>query len=332
MRVKKLPLPALLLLLSVTFFGIFLVLIEKREEVIVHIPKGLTAKEIAKILKKEGIIEDELGFFLLLRIKNAERKLISGWYRMKRGIEPEEVIDILTRGKRVMVPVSIPPGSNLREIAGIVEKALGIDSLEFLKLAHDKRFMEECGVYDAPSLEGYIYPETYVFAKGEDARFVLRVMVKRMFEVLDDSIPLRAGEMGLNIHQLLTIASLIEEEAQVDEERPIIASVIYNRLKRGMPLQIDATVQYALPHHKPRLFYKDLRIESPYNTYLHRGLPPGPIASPGIKSIRAAIHPARTDYLYYVSRGDGTHIFTRTAREHINAKRRVKRKWKRGGS
>ena len=224
----------------------------------------------------------------------------------------------------IRVKVIIPEGLTIEETAHILKESADVDSAGFVNLAKDEYFVRSSGI-NANTAEGFLFPNTYIFTKGETPSYVLQVMIKKSLNIIDDSLRERAMEMGYTVEQIMTIASMIEKEAMLDRERPIIASVIYNRLKKRMRLQVDATVQYALPEHKNKLLYSDLKVDSPYNTYIHKGLPPGPIASPGLKSIEAAFHPANTSYLYYVSRGDGTHIFSKTMKAHIRAKRRVER-------
>ncbi len=290
----------------------------------VKIPKGANLKEIANILKKNKVIQDKEGFIVLVKLYGKGEKLQAGWYKFSYIMNPRKVLATLLKGPMVKVKVVIPEGLTIEEIAHILKQKADIDSLNFVNLARDDFFVHSAGI-NANTAEGFLFPNTYIFSKGESSSSILSVMIKKTLNIIDDSLRERAMEMGYTIEQIITVASMIEKEAMLDRERPIIASVIYNRLKRRMRLQVDATVQYALPAHKNKLLYSDLRVKSPYNTYIHRGLPPGPIASPGLKSIEAAFHPARTHYLYYVSRGDGSHIFSKTMKAHIKAKRRVQR-------
>ena len=187
----------------------------------------------------------------------------------------------------------------------------------------DPEFCKTLGV-DAESLEGYLFPETYKFSLMMAEEQVIRRLVKQFQRVFDSQMRAQASRMGMTVHETVSMASIIEGEAQVGDERPIISAVYHNRLKKRMRLQADPTVQYAIVDGPRRLFYKDYRIDSPYNTYRHRGLPPGPIMSPGEASLRAALYPAEVNYLYFVARGDGSHIFSRTTREHEKAKRETR--------
>jgi UPF0755 protein len=193
-----------------------------------------------------------------------------------------------------------------------------------MEFVHNSAYIESLGI-NAPSLEGYLFPESYLITYGADSRDIVEMMVAHFFDVFTQDMKERAEELGFTMEEAVTLASLIEKEAACEHEKPIISGVYHNRLKKGLLLQCDATIQYILPKRKPRLFYSDLQIDSPYNTYIYKGLPPTPIASPGRSSIIAALWPASTDYLYFVARGDTTHIFSRTLEEHNEAKRRVKR-------
>ena len=212
----------------------------------------------------------------------------------------------------------------MRQIAGVLQKAIEIDSARFVTLAQNPGFFGKLGVH-APSLEGYLFPDTYRFYWQTPEEKILETMVKRFHQVFADSLKQRATQLRMSVHQVLTLASIIEKEAQVPLERPLISGVFHRRLKLGMPLQADPTVIYALGGRKRRLSKADTRVNSPYNTYLHRGLPPGPICNPGRDSILAALYPVKVDYLYFVAKGDGTHIFTKSLNSHINAKNRIRR-------
>jgi len=315
----------ILFILLVAFIFTLILLPHKHIGVItIKIPKGANLKEIADILKKNRVIQDKEGFIVLVKLHRKGEKLQAGWYKFSQMMNPRKVLTILLEGPIAKVKVVIPEGLTIEKIAHILKQEADIDSLTFVNLSRDVFFVHSSGI-NANTAEGFLFPNTYIFSKGESSSSVLSVMIKKTLNIIDDSLRERAMEMGYTVEQIITVASMIEKEAMMDKERAIIASVIYNRLRRKMRLQVDATVQYALPEHKNKLLYSDLRVKSPYNTYIHRGLPPGPIASPGLKSIEAAFHPARTRYLYYVSRGDGTHIFSRTMKAHIKAKRRVKR-------
>ena len=198
-----------------------------------------------------------------------------------------------------------------------------MDSAAFVELAYDSAFCRGVGIA-APSLEGYLFPDTYYVPRNIRARTMIETMLARFRAVFDDSLAQRTRQIGFTAHEILTLASIIEREARVEEERPIISGVFHRRLKLRRPLEADPTVEYALGMRKKRLLYKDLEVDSPYNTYRYPGLPPGPICNPGRASILAALYPAETPYLYFVAKGDGTHEFTSSERDHLNAKRRIR--------
>jgi UPF0755 protein len=247
-------------------------------------------------------------------------------------MDKDAIIAILNAGetvKKVSMRFTIPEGFTVEQIADTLSKAGYVDRTAFIKLADtDRTWGDAEAVRSIPKnaklrhrLEGYLFPDTYELSKdSKPAEIIIRMLeeLDRKLDTLPENWEETMAERKIDFHQLLTIASLIEREVVVDDERPIVAGIIYNRLAKGMPLQIDATVQYSLDKPKERLFEGDLKVDSPYNTYKIKGLPPGPIASPSLKSIEAALYPAKTDYLYYVTKKDGSHehLFARTLREH----------------
>ncbi len=290
----------------------------------VIIPKRAPAKAVAERLHSKGIIRSPELFALKMRILGLDKRVKAGRYRFTIPMSEHEVLRVLTEGRAITLRVTIPEGYTVKDIANLLAKELGIDSEKFMEVCKDSDFLVSLGV-PARFAEGFLFPDTYEFTWGVDERVIVKQMIRRFFEVFDDSLKKGMQKQGRSLLEIVILASLVEKEAQVDEERPIIAGVYYNRLKKRMPLQCCATIQYILPKRKENLSYDDLRIDSPYNTYKHYGLPPGPICNPGKASLEAACFPASTKYLYFVSRGDGTHIFSRTAKEHIKAKRRAKR-------
>lgn len=297
----------------------------------ITIPSGTGSAGIARLLENEGIIRNHLAFSLYMRYKNQGSRFQAGQYEFAPGVTLDEIISKLNRGdvvKEEMIRFTIPEGYSVAQIADKLSEDGLVDKETFLKLADSTEVWPSPWVAAIPAeplikhrLEGYLFPETYEMKKGSTERDILVRMMEEWSRKLTSLPPeweARMNEMKLSFHQMLTIASLIEREVVVDEERPIVAGVIYNRLKEKMPLQIDATVQYLFDKQKERLFEKDLQIESPYNTYLHSGLPPGPIASPSLASIQAALYPTETKYLFYVTKkdGTGTHLFAETFEEH----------------
>ena len=212
----------------------------------------------------------------------------------------------------------------MRQIAGILKRRIDIDSLEFLRLATDRRFANSVGI-GASNLEGYLFPDTYKLSWGTTPNGVARVMVEQFNRTFTDSLSKRAEEIDLSLAQVVTLASMIEAEAKDGNERDLISAVYHNRMRRGMLLQCDPTVIYALPDLNRPLLLKDLEVDSPYNTYRYPGLPPGPICNPGRASIVAALYPADVNYLYFVATGEGSHIFSTTLTQHNLARAKVKR-------
>ncbi len=290
----------------------------------VTIPKGAHAKEIAEYLSRNHIVRDINEFLFWLKLSGKEKILKSGTYELQRYKNPLYIINKLAHGGKSDIVITIPEGLTIYETAEILGLHGIVNENEFIALCSDKSFIDNLGL-KIFSLEGYLFPDTYSFNTSQSDSEIVTTFIKnaqRHFE-----------KLGLNnvdsIYKILTIASLVEKEAKVEEERPIIAKVFINRLETHRPLESCATIFYALKksdydkyRNKSRLTDKDLKLDSPYNTYLRYGLPPGPICSPGENSIKAAIAPADVDYLYFVSKGGGRHHFSRTFREHIAAKQR----------
>jgi UPF0755 protein len=288
------------------------------------IQRGMTVRRIGQLLQEQGLIRSSRLFVLMTRLSGIEDRLEAGEYSLNGRKTTYRTMWHLTQGGAITKNVTIPEGSTLREIAGILHLGVAIDSVRFVALACDSVFCHELGV-QASTLEGYLFPDTYNLFYRMDERAILKTMTARFREIFSDSLRQRAHDMGLGMHQVVILASLVEGEAQVARERPIIASIFHHRLRLGRALESCATVQYALGRHKARLRNHDLKTDSPYNTYLHCGLPPGPIGNPGRAALQATLYPAEVDYLYFVSRGDGTHLFTKSLRAHINARNRIKR-------
>ena len=290
----------------------------------VTIPKGMSVRSIGHLLKDEGVILSVPYFVMAARLWGHEGTLQAGRYSFRGKNSIVSVLRQLTRGEVRYERVTIPEGLTLREAAQRLQTEAAVDSETFVRLATDTAFVRSLGI-GAETLEGYLFPNTYAVHWGMDARDVIVTMVDVFKNMCGERCETRAEELGFSLHDVLTLASIIEREVMVPEERPIISAVFHNRLKLGRALESCATVEYALGFHKQRLSEDDLNVQSPYNTYLHNGLPPGPICSPGAASIEAALSPADVDYLYFVSEGNGRHIFSRSLEEHTRAKRRVKR-------
>lgn len=290
----------------------------------VYIPEGATIPKIADILHSRGLIDHPLLFRYAVRVMGADTKIQAGRMTLAGGRSLFELIRNLTRVKALGIPVTIPEGLTAAEIAGVLQRKLGVDSSAFMKVVQDTQLVRETGI-EGPSLEGYLFPDTYFIAPHADVRRVAFRMVANFRNRVPKDVAERATAVGLTVHEVVTLASIIEWEAMLRSEAPVISSVYHNRLRRGMLLQADPTVSYALAKGPSRLYYSDLKVDSPYNTYLYPGLPPGPINNPGAASIEAAVRPASTGYLFFVARGDGTHAFTSSLEDHLDAKQKLDR-------
>jgi len=295
----------------------------------VTIPSGASLGVVADSLEAHGLLGSRSWFQLLARIRRVDRNLQAGTYEIPRGSNPWKMLTILASGRVVVVRFTVPEGITLLELAGMVQDELHLPAESVLVAASDPAARRAVGV-PAPTLEGYLLPETYRLPLAVTARELVHRMGAEFLRQWDPSWDLRLDSLGWTRHQVMALASIVEGEARHDEERPVIAAVYANRLRLMMPLQADPTVQYALQlrtgQRKPRLYFRDYETNSPYNTYLHPGLPPGPVNSPGLASIRAALYPAQVPYLFFVARPDGYHIFSRTLAEHNRAIREVRRR------
>jgi UPF0755 protein len=296
------------------------------EELEVIVPQGSGALAIGRQLHLEGLVRSPRLFALAARIRGVEADLKAGRYLLEGGMGWSQILDVLALGEVVTFPLTVPEGFTIRELAPRVAEATGTTVDSVARLATDSAFVASLDV-PGPTLEGYLFPETYRFAEGLPPEALLAEMVSRYRAFWTPERRARLDSLSLDERELVTLASIVEEEARVPEERPVIAGVYTNRLEIGMLLQADPTVQYALGEPKARLLFADIdRVaDDPYNTYTHAGLPPGPIASPGEAALEAALHPAEVPFLFFVARPDGSHVFTRTNREHINARNRIRR-------
>jgi UPF0755 protein len=298
----------------------------KNEETIVslYVTKGNNLRQVVNKLKKQNIFVQPTFFLIYAKLFKIDRKIHVGKYDLNKGVTLSELKELLTTGEGSSWDVTIPEGLNFRQIAGILKNQAGVDSANFVQIAEDTSFIRELKL-DVPNLEGYLFPDTYRLYWGMEPEDVAKIMVKELSNILVDSLMRRMEQIDFSLYQVLTLASLIEAEAKNPEERPIISAVYHNRLHKNMLLQCDPTVIYALPDLDRPLALRDLEIDSPYNTYKYPGLPPGPINNPGKSSIQAALYPANVGFLYFVARGDGSHIFSSTLEEHSLAKMKVKR-------
>lgn len=271
---------------------------------IVDIPKGASAGRIGRILAGNGIIRSAIGFDVLARYTGNSPKLKPGAYRLSPSMPPGEIMDKIVKGEICAKWVTIPEGFTVRRIA---------ERLAAQGLANEGRFLDI-----SSGNEGYLFPDTYLIPLGSSEEAIMRQMQDAFDKKVKGYVSSRHSDMPFD--KIVILASLIEREARVPKDRPLVSAVLRNRLRIGMRLECDATVLYALGRHKNRVLYSDLAVDSPYNTYRYAGLPPGPIANPGLDCIKAALDPAKVDFLYYVARPDGSHIFTRTLAEHQHAK------------
>ncbi len=282
---------------------------------------GQHFKMIASQLEVAGIIRDSLRFKLFARFKGYDKRIKAGEYRLSTALSPKQVLEIMVSGKVALYRITIPEGYNLVQIAGIVSKMGLAEAPAFIQSAMDPAIVTALGV-EAGSLEGYLFPDTYHFPKGLPLDEILGTMVNRFRDVFSTEWQERARKLNMSVHQIVTLASIIEKETGAAFERPLIASVFHNRLAKGMRLSSDPTVIYGIKDFDGNLTKKHLATTTSYNTYLNKGLPPGPIASPGVASLEAALYPAETDYLYFVSKKDGTHQFSTSLTEHNRAVRK----------
>jgi UPF0755 protein len=291
------------------------------EAVRVTIPGGSTADEIAAKLSAAGIVRNSAAFALAVRWYGQTHALQAGTYELKPGMTMREIIQKLSAGQVVdtAVRVTIPEGATLPDMGRIFAQAGLFTQAEFLSAAENialpYEYLAQIPANTRRRLEGYLFPDTYEFHPDATPELVIRTMLARFHAIVPPLFAASPKRHNFNLHQIVTMASIVEREAAKSEERPRIAGVFYNRLRRGMLLQSCATVQFVIGR-PGKLYYVDLEVESPYNTYIHAGLPPGPIAGPGLASLKAALAPEDTAYLFFVARGDGSHIFSRTYAEH----------------
>jgi UPF0755 protein len=278
----------------------------------------MSLQAIAQLLTQEGIIHDPYKFLILAWCKGLGKKIQWGDFELYAGIPPSVLLNYLTTGKTILKRITIPEGFTLQQIARRLSEENLVDEKEFLASAHDPQFIKALGI-DGQSLEGYLFPDTYVFNRGMSSQTIQERMVLRFKEVLTGLQEKEGNSDHLNTKKIVVLASIVEKESGLQIERPLIASVFFNRLKRGMALQSDPTVIYGIKDFDGDLTKKNLRTSTAYNTYLKSGLPPGPIANPGKDALRAVISPAESDYLYFVSKNDGSHFFSKTLKDHNRA-------------
>jgi len=284
----------------------------------VRVEQGDSLATVVGKLREQQVIMNERLFLLWARLRGVEKKIHRGLYRFEAQLAPHEILERLVMGKGVFHIATVPEGLTVKEIADLLDKLQIVERDKFLAEASDPEFLKLFGLEDK-GIEGYLFPSTYHFTPATSEKDILIAMVSQ-FRKLFEPLLERGGERGrLTPHQIVTLASIIEKETGVEAERPLVSAVFHNRLKLNMPLQSDPTVIYGLKDFNGNLTRKDLNTPSPYNTYRIAALPPGPISNPGLSSIKAALHPADVPFLYFVSKNDGTHLFSESFAAHNRA-------------
>ena len=290
-----------------------------KKVVLVHPGQGFAVTTLK--LQEMGIIHSPLKFKLLALIKRQDKRVKAGEYLFSSAMTPNHILNTLVSGKVQLHRFTVPEGYNLSQVASVVAIAGFGTETDFLKAAYDPRLAKQLEI-DGEPFEGYLFPDTYYFPKGETPEKIISTMVKRFWIVFKPLWKDRADQSGLSIHQVVTLASIIEKETGAPSERPLISSVFHNRMKKRMRLESDPTVIYGITDFDGNLTRKHLSTKTPYNTYRIRGLPPGPIANPGAKALEAALYPAATRFLYFVSKKDRTHKFSTNIKDHNKAVRK----------
>ena len=295
----------------------------------VILPAGASFSAVTDSLKAHGVITHPASFKLLARVRGVDRSVHSGVYEFPAGVSPLKVLTMLAHGQKAALRFTVPEGLTIPEVAALAREKLGIPADSFVAAARDSAAATAQLGMRMSSFEGFLRPETYLLPADVNARELVRVMAEGAKAEWTPAWDARLDTLKMNRLAVVTLASIVEGEARADEERETIAGVYHNRLRIGMPLQADPTVQYAIMlkrgKRKSRLFVKDYQIASPYNTYLNRGLPPAPVNSPSRRSIEATLYPADVRYLYFVAGADGRHVFSRTYNEHLRAIRKIRR-------
>lgn len=314
--------PALLIFILFSFIALYswhLLIspagVDKKEEIFI-VRKGSGLKTVATKLERRRLIKSKDLFMLWAILKGGTRDIKAGEYSLNQTMAPVRIFNILASGVIKTHSLTIPEGLTAEQIADLLAKRNLADKMEFISLVRDKTLVASYHI-DGPSLEGYLFPDTYIISRDMGARGLIDLMVNRFWNVFNALIEGRRKLMPLV--EMVTLASIVEKETSLAEERPVIASVFLNRLKKRMRLESDPTVIYGIKDFDGNLKRKDLRTPGPYNTYINYGLPPGPIANPGREALMAVINPAETDYIYFVSKNDGSHHFSATLKEHNRA-------------
>jgi len=296
----------------------------------VIVKKGTNTAQIADDLDRQGLLRSKTVFLWLARLGGVDRRIKPGRYDFSGRVSTYLILKDLYDQNAVVIRITFPEGWQIKHFARSLEQKVGVPADRFFELCRDSILLAKWEIPDTTA-QGYLMPASYEFYWGAPTDEVVEALLSATREIFSDSLIARMKELGWNKHQVLTLASLIEAEVGVAAERPRISAVFHNRLKKRIRLQCDPTVIYAMGGVDRPLLYKDLEINSPYNTYLHYGLPPGPICNPGKPAVLAALYPLDSKELYFVARGDGTHIFSETLAEHNRARRLVKKLHRQGG-
>lgn len=325
------------------FFGFQLLKMpvgDGQDEIVFEIPPKTTLPQIAQELQNKRLIRNAKVFRYYVRLKGQASKMKIGEYALNQSMSPDEIVSILVSGKSKARSLTVAEGLNIYDIAALFERSGIAKAEEIYDLVHDKNFIRETLGEEVPSLEGYLYPETYKYTKYEDAKSIVTQMVKRFLSVWNAEVAEEAKKLGWTRHQVVTFASIVEKETGASFERPLVSSVFHNRLVKKMRLQTDPTVLYGMAIQQKKMpnniTRNDLLTPTPYNSYTNFGLPPGPIANPGLEALLATLNPQKTNYLFFVSQNNGTHVFSETLQQHnkavqdyqMNAKARANKSWR----
>ncbi len=291
-------------------------------KILITVPKGATLKDAAVILEESRVISDHRLFIWAAKYRNAEHRIKAGKYLLPLHASNHQILSILQQTKPQSLRITVPEGRNLPGILSAFQKQMPLTADTFRAALRDTQIIRESGLKDT-SLFGYLMPNTYEFDPGTSERDIVRTMTGEFCRFYDDDLKKRTRHLKLTTKEVVTLASIIEGETADPDERYLVSAVYHNRLKKRMLLQADPTIQYITGDNPRRLYFKDLEIDHPYNTYKYKGLPPGPVNNPGKESILAALYPASVNYLYMVSDGKGRHIFSTNLRDHLRAKKKL---------
>ena len=287
----------------------------KPEEVVIEVSSGMSLRTLSNLLQERGLVSSAERFGWLVRLKGAARRIKAGEYKLSTGLRPGEVLDKIVRGEVLLHQITFPEGYTMKQMAEILDSRGLARANRFIATASNPAFVQKLNI-PASTLEGYLFPDTYQFARNLPVENILSSLVERFDQHFGPAQDEKADQLGFTRHQVVILASVVEKETAVAEERPMIAGVFLNRLKKGIRLQSDPTVIYGLKNFNGNLTRAHLETDTPYNTYTRLGLPAGPICNPGAESIQAVLNPASTAYLYFVAKKDGTHHFSTSLVEH----------------